>query len=203
MMKSMELGRAVNRFPVVRKLWPSCAYTHRPIHGAEQLHARLAPGDELATVKVRMPEPFHRVAGYIVPTNEAEARFSVSYCVTVGLMTGHVTPEDFLEHRFADSTRREMTAKVQLDLYDLPKGDPGDIGPSNPESITVVLKDGRLIEQVTLDVPGGHAMPMTREQLMSKVVDCGCSVEIADAFLQADGATKLSATGLLDQESAA
>ena len=29
---------------------------------------RLKPGDEIYSIKVRMPEPFHRVAGFIAPT---------------------------------------------------------------------------------------------------------------------------------------
>ncbi|GMG80834.1 MmgE/PrpD family protein [Paralimibaculum aggregatum] len=199
MMQEMELGRAVELFPVVRKLWPSCAYTHRPIHGAEALHRRLAPGDEIASIRVRMPEPFHRVAGFGVPTNDAEARFSVRYCVVTGLTTGHVVPEDFRPARFSDPERQRMTAAVELDLYRLPKGDPGDIGPSTPETITVTLADGRVLEQVTSDVPGGVAMPMTRAQLLRKVADCGCSAALAERFLEADGAAPLDEIGILAQ----
>ncbi|MBK0399031.1 MmgE/PrpD family protein [Limibaculum sp. M0105] len=195
----MELGQAVNRYPVVRKLWPSCAYTHRTIHGAEMLHRGIGEGAEIRSIKVRMPEPFHRVAGFVVPNNDAEARFSVSYCAVVGLLTGHVAPDDFREHRFSDPVRRKMTAAVELDLYALPKGDSGDIGPSTPEVITVTLEDGRVLTRETLHVPGGVGSPMTRAQLLQKVADCRCSVAVAEAFLNADGATPVSETGILDQ----
>ncbi|WP_343080071.1 MmgE/PrpD family protein [Ostreiculturibacter nitratireducens] len=199
MMEQWTPGRAVHRFPVLRKLWPSCAYTHRPIHGAERLHERLAPGDQIASIRIRMPAPFQRVAGFGVPTNDAEARFSVAYCIVTGLLTGHVTPEDFLEHRFSDPLRQRMTADVAIEAYELPPGDPGDIGPSTPETITVTLADGRVLEQETVHVPGGPATPMTRAQLLQKVVDSGGSCDLATAFLEADGATPLSATGILDQ----
>ncbi|MBY6112831.1 MmgE/PrpD family protein [Mameliella alba] len=196
---TMQPGRALEKFPVIRKLWPSCAYTHRPIAAAERLHKRLRAGDEIASITVRMPEPFHRVAGFFVPTNDAEARFSVSYCVVVGLLTGHVSPEDFREHRFTDATRVRMTQDVVLDLYDLPKGDAGDIGPSTPERIVVTLTDGRVLEEVVEHVPGGVSLPMTREQLLRKVADCGCSTDLAQAFLSVDGATALADTGMLSQ----
>jgi len=195
----MQPGQALERFPVIRKLWPSCAYTHRPIAGAERLHKRLQPGDQIASIKVRMPKPFHRVAGFFVPTNEAEARFSVSYCVVVGLLSGHVTPEDFREHRFTDATRVRMTEEVVLDLYDLPKGDAGDIGPSTPERIVVTLTDGQVLEEVIEHVPGGVSLPMTRDQLLRKVEDCGCSPQLATDFLAVDGSVLLADTGILAQ----
>lgn len=198
-MKDWTLGRAVDRFPVVRKLWPSCAYTHRPIYGAERLHGRLVPGDEIAAIRFRMPAPFHRVAGFGVPTTDAEARFSVAYCVVTGLLTGHVTPEDFREDRFMDPMRQRMTAAVEIETYELPVGDPGDIGPSTPETITVTLKDGRILTQEILDVPGGPKMPMSEAQLFRKIDDCGTSVQLAAAFLEADGTTLLAVTGLLEQ----
>jgi 2-methylcitrate dehydratase PrpD len=195
----MAPGQALARFPVIRKLWPSCAYTHRPIAGAERLHARLQPGDEIAGITVRMPEPFHRVAGFFVPQNEAEARFSVSYCVVVGLLTGHVTPQDFRAEAYGDPLRLRLTEAVALDLYDLPPGDAGDIGPSTPETIRVTLTDGRVLEEVTEDVPGGVALPMTRAQLLQKLADCGIDRAEAETFLARDGATPLVETGLLDR----
>lgn len=201
MMQEWEPGSAVRRFPVVRKLWPSCAYTHRPIHGAEQLYKRLEAADEIVSIRARLPEPFRQVASYGVPETDAEARFSVAYCVVTGLLTGHVTPEDFLPHRFLDSIRRRMTADVTIETYDLPAGDSGDIGPSNPEEITLNLADGRILKERVLEVPGGAAMSMTREQLMQKVADCGSSVSLAEAFLAAEGATPLAGTGMLDQPS--
>lgn len=198
-MCEMQPGSALEKYPVIRKLWPSCAYTHRPIAAAERLYQRLQPGDQIASIKVRMPEPFHRVAGFFVPTNDAEARFSVSYCVVVGLLTGHVTPEDFREHRFTDATRVRMTEDVVLELYDLPKGDAGDIGPSTPERIEVTLADGRVLEEVIEHVPGGVSLPMTCEQLLRKVEDCGCSATLAINFLSADGGMSLADTGMLEQ----
>jgi 2-methylcitrate dehydratase PrpD len=200
MMKTMTLGKAANLFPVARKLWPSCSYTHRAIWGAEQLHQDLCSDDKITGIRVRLPEPFHRVARFTVPQNDAEARFSVSYCTAVGLTTGHVTPDDFRTHRYLDPTRQRLTGMVELDLYDLTPGDPDDFGPSTAERITVTLKSGRALGIETTHVPGGVALPMTKQQLFRKVAECGCSVELAEAFLTADGNALLYETGLLDQE---
>lgn len=200
MLRSMKLGEGVDIYPVVRKLWPSCAYTHRPILGAARLHNEVGSIDEIDSITVRMPRPFQRVARFRVPTNDAEARFSINYCVIVGLINGHVTPEDFREHKFSEPVRRKLADMVQLDLYDLPKGDSGDIGPTTPEKITVVLKDGRRLEREILYVPGGTHAPMTEDQLLQKVADCDCSVEEAVKFLEAPGSISIRSIGLLDQK---
>ncbi|MEY8799400.1 MmgE/PrpD family protein [Leisingera sp. XS_AS12] len=199
MMKTMQLGQAVRQYPVIRKLWPSCAYTQRPIHGAIELSRQIQRPSDIASVTIRMPSPFHRVAGFGVPRNDAEARFSVRYCIAVGLLEGRVTPADFGPEGFNDPRRRELAASIELDLYDLPKGDTGDIGPTTPERITIGLKSGRVISQEMTFVPGGSSMPMTEADLMQKVVACGCSVELAQAYLSADGTTPLLDTGLLEQ----
>lgn len=200
MLRSMKLGEGADIYPVVRKLWPSCAYTHRPILGATRLHNEVGSVDDIDSITVRMPRPFQRVARFHVPTNDAEARFSINYCVIVGLMNGHVTPDDFREHKFSEPARRKLADMVQLDLYDLPKGDSGDIGPTTPEKITVVLKDGRRLERDILYVPGGSQAPMTEDQLLQKVADCQCSVEEARKFLEAPGSVAIGSMGLLDQK---
>lgn len=201
MMKTMELGKAVNQFPVVRKLWPSCAYTQRAIHGAIQLSAQIPNIRDVASIKIRMPAPFHRVAGFGVPNNDAEARFSVRYCIATALLEGQVTPEDFGPQGFNHPRRRALTEFIELDLYDLTKGDSGDIGPTTPEKITITLKTGDTIDHEMKFVPGGACMPMTQDELMQKVHACGCSVELAQAYLVATGDTPLLDTGLLAQSS--
>ncbi len=203
MMKTMELGQAVNQYPVVRKLWPSCAYTQRPIQGAIALSRQIQRMSDVASVTVRMPAPFHRVAGFGVPGNDAEARFSVRYCIATGLLEGRVTPADFGPEGFRNPERRALAGSIKLDLYDLPKGDSGDIGPGTPEKITVELDSGRVIEEEMTFVPGGASLPMSDSDLMEKVTACGCSVALAEAYLEADGSTALMDTGLLHQMSPA
>ena len=65
-MAEVELGAATRDFPVLRKAWPSCGYTHRAIEAAELLAAELRPeAGRIAGVRVLMPEPYARVAGFL------------------------------------------------------------------------------------------------------------------------------------------
>lgn len=194
-----ELGTATSKFPVSRKLWPSCSYTHRVIWAAQQIHKQIDSAEQIERIEVRMPEPFYRVASFVAPTNDAEARFSVSYCTAVALQNGHVAPEDFRSQCFSDPARVHLSNRVELDLYDLPDGYQGDIGPSTPEQVSVVLKSGERLTQVVGEIPGGTEQPMTTNQLLRKTEDCGCSPEIANMFLQADGDAPVRNMRLLTQ----
>ncbi|WP_404325294.1 MmgE/PrpD family protein [Cobetia sp. UIB-001] len=191
-----ELGLGTERYPVVRKLWPSCAYTQRPIAGAEAIAAQLQDEDRIAAVRYRMARPFHQVARFDVPGNDAEARFSVPYCLAAGLLGGHVTPDDFEPAAFSDPVRQALAAKVEMELYELPPGHSGDIGLTSPECLTVTLSSGRVLEREERAVPGGADLPMTKTQLLQKVSDCGLSVDEAEALLCADPAEALTRCAL-------
>ncbi|NHI00269.1 MmgE/PrpD family protein [Oceanimonas sp. MB9] len=195
-MARAELGQGVRLYPVIRKLWPSCAYTQRAIMSAERISAQLTPGDAIVQVQYRMPRPFHQVAHFGLPENDAEARFSIPYCVAAGLLCGHVTPDDFNERAFRDQARRQLTGLVELDLYELPAGHSGDIGPTSPETLVVTLESGKQLVDEGLAVPGGADMPMTEAQLLQKVHDCGLPFELAKALLRNDETAPLVRTSL-------
>ncbi|WP_016854238.1 MmgE/PrpD family protein [Halomonas smyrnensis] len=191
-----ELGLGTERFPVIRKLWPSCAYTQRPIAGAEAVAAQLLDEEKITRVRYHMPRPFHQVARFDIPGNDAEARFSVPYCLAAGLLSGHVTPDDFEPAAFNDPARQALAAKVELELYELPPGHSGDIGPTSPEFLIVTLSSGRVLEREERAVPGGADLPMTETQLLQKVSDCGLSVDEAQSLLRADSAEALTRCAL-------
>ncbi|GAA3555074.1 MmgE/PrpD family protein [Marinobacter xestospongiae] len=195
-MARAQLGQGVRLFPVIRKLWPSCAYTQRPIQSGENLSRQLVPGDAIVRIQYRIPRPFYQVARFGLPENDAEARFSVPYCVAAGLLRGHVTPADFEEQAFRDDRLRTLAAMVELDLYELPEGHSGDIGPSSPETLVVTLASGTQLTAQGLAVPGGAERPMTEDQLLQKVCDCGLPAEQARALLQDQESTVLAATDL-------
>lgn len=195
-MSRAKLGQGVRLYPVIRKLWPSCAYTQRAIMSAERLSKQLVPEDAIVRVQYRMPRPFHQVAHFGLPENDAQARFSIPYCVAAGLLCGHVTPNDFNETAFRDERRRVLASKVELELYELPAGHSGDIGPTSPEKLVVILESGKRLVDEGLAVPGGGEMPMTEAQLLQKVHDCGLPSEHAKALLQQDETTPLALTSL-------
>ncbi|MBR9830239.1 MAG: MmgE/PrpD family protein, partial [Oceanospirillales bacterium] len=195
-MSRAQLGQGIRLYPVIRKLWPSCAYTQRAIMSAEHLSRQIMPNETIARIQYRMPRSFHQVAHFGLPENDAEARFSIPYCVAAGLLCGHVTPEDFNESVFRDEERRALTSKVELELYELPAGHSGDIGPTSPETLIVTFVNGKRLVEEALAVPGGAEIPMTEQQLLQKVSDCGLPPEQARDLLLEDENKPLTASSL-------
>ncbi len=196
--QSMELGQAVKKFPVARKIWPSCAYTHRAIFGAQCLRSKFSTTDEIVGICVKLPKPFHDVAHFGVPTTVSEARFSVQYCVAAGLMSEKVTCKDFDDQIIQEEKRQQLTDLVEIETYDMPAGDSGEFSPSTVEKITIRLETGQIHEIEVIDVPGDSNNPMTDSQIIQKAFECGICRSTAEAFLVADGNTSVLQTGLLD-----
>ena len=187
MMETMREGEGTDEFPVARKFWPSCSYTHRAIRCAEELAAAVPSPDQIERICLRMPEPFHRVSGFGAPNSSNEARFSAVYCVVTVLLTGHVLPEDFTIERFSDPERLSLCKRVELDLYSLPHVPPDQLFAMTPERVSVKLKDGRWIEHETSQVPGSAERPMTVDEVLTKFEACGGSPQAAGAFLDGPG----------------
>lgn len=187
MMLTMREGEATDAFPVARKFWPSCSYTHRVIPCAQALAADIQSPAQIERIYLRMPEAFHRVSCFGAPTTANEARFSAVYCVVTGLLTGQVLPEDFTIERFSDPARQALCRRVELDLYPLPQVPPDQLLAMTPEKVSVKLKAGGWIEYETNQVPGSAERPMTQDQLMAKYEACGGSPAQAEAFMQVAG----------------
>ena len=196
MLEQMREGEALQQFPVVRKFWPSCSYTHRIIACAQVLADAVPEARAIERITLRQPEPFHRVSGFGTPTTSNEARFSSVYCAVVALLEGQVVPEDFLIERFARPERQRLCGRVDLDLYALPKVPPDQLLALTPERMTVRLLDGRLITHETALLPGSAAKPMTEHDVLNKVEDCGGSRTALASLLSAPEGSRLEEFGL-------
>ena len=196
MTETMREGEATAAFPVARKFWPSCSYTHRVISCAVTLAPEVSDVAAIKRIRLRMPEPFHRVSRFGAPTTSNEARFSAVYCAVVGLLKGQVLPEDFTIETFSDPVRQHLCGLVELDLYDLPAVPPDQLLVMTPERVTVELATGQLLEHETHQVPGSAERPMTSDDVLDKLAACGGSRERGQAFMVASDHTALAECAL-------
>lgn len=182
-MAEVELGAATRDFPVLRKAWPSCGYTHRAIEAAELLAAELRPeAGRIAGVRVLMPEPYARVAGFPGARTAAEARFSTAYCVSATLVKGRLGLRDFWPEALSRPDVQDLTSRVVLEH--LPASDElEDMSPKAPDTVEVQLSDGRKGRRTIAEVRGGPTRPLTAREIVDKFRDCGGSAEMAEAML--------------------
>ncbi len=193
-LRSLGKWAAIEQYPVLRKPWPSCSYTHRCIEAALKLAA--GPGFDagaIGSARVRIPEPFARVVEIADPQSPSEARFSLAYCVATALLDGQVSVASFTEQAITRPEVRELMSRVTVDAYDAgPELE--DLSPAAPDTVTirlaaVKLADGGERAETIAHVKGGAANPLTEAELVTKFLDCGGTPESAETLLRSDQAS--------------
>ena len=186
---------ALVQHPVLRKPWPSCAYTHRAIEAALTLATRpgFDPGG-VAGADLHIPEPFLRVAGFTDPRTPNEARFSARYCVAAALTDATVTPASFTPEAIARPEVRLMMDRVRLAPYQLPPG-LGDMSPAAPDTLALRLTDRSTAAETVAEVVGGPARPLDRAAILAKFSACGGPRAEAEAILRDPPATPFRWSG--------
>ena len=189
-----EFGaEAIRRNPVYRKPWPCCGYALRAIEAACELSGRIAEERfDIASGMIRSPKPYASVVAESDPRSPDAARFSLTYCVASALIDGEVTPQTFVVDALGRTEVRALMSRLKVDAYD-PGSDVEDISPAHPDSISVVLGNGREVSTIVEHVRGGGARPMKEAEILRKFLDCGGLKETAECALGAPEGDTFSA----------
>jgi len=98
------------------------------------------------------------------PSTPYSAKFSVPYCIAVGLIDQAAGLEQFTEARVGDEAVRHLAAKVGYEI------DPTNEYPDNYTGhMRATLKDGRVMEAGQPHLRGGRREPLTPEELLAKM----------------------------------
>lgn len=116
--------------------------------------------DAPAAVRLRLPKGVHDALKVSTPHTSEEARFSIRHCVARALITGGLTPEDFL----AEALRDRRTGKLRADL-DVIVDD--DLGGSSA-LVEMELVDGRRSVALVEAPTGSPQRELTSDFVRSK-----------------------------------
>ena len=121
-----------------------------------------------------------RVANQRDPKTDLEAKFSIAYCVAIGLLRGDAGEAEFNAASVADPAIKRVLARVT------PDPDPAmGIGAAE---MTVRLTDGRVLEQRTVAARGTPENPGTRADVEAKFR------RLTEVVMPAERVTKLITT---------
>jgi len=97
------------------------------------------------------------------PSTPYSAKFSVPYCIAVGLIDGAAGLSQFTDEKIRDDAILRLAAKVRYEV------DPNDPYPDNyVGAITVRLQDGTELDAVQPCLRGGRRDPMSDAELETK-----------------------------------
>lgn len=113
----------VPRLANLGRLWEITRNTYKPYSACQLTHAsfdaaqaagRQVQGRPVKHVRVIVNPLAPQVASHREPTTPLESRFSINYCVGLGLLGYRAGPADFSEERLAETRLRDLSRTVEV-----------------------------------------------------------------------------------------
>jgi 2-methylcitrate dehydratase PrpD len=99
------------------KAYAACQLAHAAIDGALQVRDQIK-GRQIEKIKAFVHPLALKIAGITDPKTPTEGKFSIGFCVALGLQGYAATTQDFTPERLADLQIRDLTRRVQLIVED-------------------------------------------------------------------------------------
>lgn len=148
---------------LVQKPYASCGCSHAAVDAVTSLTGDLEVGD-IARIEVHVDPAVVRTMRETVPTDEFDARYSVSWVVAVAAADGTASPAQFAPASIARTDVLALRERVDV-VPDLVVGDDDRFA----ARVVVHARDG--VREATVHHPQGHpSRPMTDEQRRAKAV---------------------------------
>lgn len=153
------------------KPYPTCGATHPAIDAvislAKDYNLR---ADDVEKIDCGTVPIAKDVLIYPRPSTPLEGKFSMPYCLAVGLAERKVELSQFTDDKMNEPMIRGLINKV--DMYIAPEMAPlGYRGTFNAK-VKIVLKDGREYARTVDHARGDPANPLSEDELMAKYADC-------------------------------
>lgn len=143
--KRFDPPKALAEYGLVFKPYPCCGYTHRAIDAARKLYGRFDPA-AIETIEIALPDFHAAILPYGHPRTQAEAMFSLPYCVATALLTGDVTFADMAEAACRRPDRAALIDRTAVHPF-RPMDTRSNYHPDQPDVVTVRLTNGTALEE--------------------------------------------------------
>lgn len=141
------------------KPYASCRATHASIQAARKLSAQIA-GRKIARVHAKIHPNAMIASGKLRPRTPLECKFSISFCIALGLHGYRVVATDFTGETYANRALHDLLPLMELEVV-----------PDQPQyeaHIDVELADGTRLHEDTAIVLGHADNPMSEDDFRGK-----------------------------------
>jgi 2-methylcitrate dehydratase PrpD len=171
------LGTRYNIMSITQKNHGCCGHTFAAIDAMLAIREQGVTAQQIESITVDTYKTALDVTGNFEPRTAFEAKFSLPYVVSHGLLYGAVRLNAFEPQRLADPAIRALMAKTKLNAdTELTAKFPN----VRAARVTVTLRDGRVIEQFAPCRKGDPEAPLTDADLDDKFLELAAPV-IGDA----------------------
>jgi len=177
------------------KMYPSCMATHAGLDAIIKLaKTHNIDPSAVASVEVTAAKDLRSALIYDEPKTALEGKFSMQYCIAIGLLRKRATLEEFTDQTVQDPNVINLLRKVRV-ATDQTLASKGPL-------LTVVkvkLKDGRSFEESVEFPKGSNKNPMSLDEVTLKFRDCTSRIlerkrvdEIVDTVLRLEKLDRVS-----------
>jgi len=148
------------------KFYPSCGATQPGVEAAILLHPRIA-GRAIRSVRLGVCEQTFEPLIYVMPEEPLQGKFSMHFCVALGLLRGELTLRSFSEHNVRDLQVRGLIERISMSVDERWRK-----APQHPTEITVELEDGTTLTEFVEVAIGNPTRSLSIAQQKQKFEDC-------------------------------
>ncbi len=159
---------AVEKPGLSLKAYPTCAATHLSLDGLLALRARAGfAAEEIEAIETALPVTLRRNLMHDDPRTGMQARFSMTYCLAAAAVQGELGPADFEGEAIFRAAPRALMPRIAMRPLEEPDG-----APPPATSVTIRLRDGRVLEETRRERRGSPALPLTEAEQVAKFAAC-------------------------------
>ena len=162
---------AILEHGIVPKRHPCCASTHKCLDAVLDLrHEYGFTAEQVESVHTVVGSSNKRNLSYDNPQNDREAKFSMQYCLALGLIQDQLSIADFAPDAVFRQEIRDLIPRITMDAFPVERERAGE--PSPDHEVTVHLKDGTVLRTTRANPRGTIHDPFDDADRAAKFEDC-------------------------------
>jgi 2-methylcitrate dehydratase PrpD len=181
------IGRplAIEQYGLKAKIHPCCASAHCALDALLALRTEYGfSAEQVECVDVLVNRMSYDNLMYADPRSGPEARFSMHWCIALGLLQGRLTLADFTAAALGRKATRTLLRRIAMHHTAAGNEHPLVDNGREPASVSVLLKDGRRLERYAQRAKGTLQAPATAAELDAKFGDCAGNRPALRAMLE-------------------
>jgi 2-methylcitrate dehydratase PrpD len=159
-----KLGEEYATLRIMLKRFPCHITAHTSVQAVEELRAEHGySGADVASIAIAGSAKMATINNIPAPTDIMMAQYSIPFCVALAHMRNPRDPRSFNAAAVTDPAIQTLAARISMSVAEEARH-----GRTLASTLTVALKDGRVLSRRVADFKGTPESPLNREEMREK-----------------------------------